>query len=245
LLPILKGQPVNWTPELAAAQYGLLVGHVFFGLLMGFVYAAADRMWVAFFFESDPLNREPEGTGTRVLLSLWWGAIAGLCGGLIYSLPMLDTGILPYVARIVGGTSVPLGFCVHLVISVIIGMIYGALFSRESSSPGAAIGWGLVYGLVWWFLGQLTLFPHLIGEPYSWSIEEAGASLPSLIGHLIFGATTAFVFLFLERRHGDEAAVDPRFAARAARTRTPDGNPAPALCVLALGLGVLLPILLG
>jgi hypothetical protein len=52
------------------------------------------------------------------------------------------------------------------------------------------------------------------------------------------------VFLLLERRH-EIAVVDPRIAARTGSTRAVEGTPAPALCVLALGLGVLLPILLG
>lgn len=245
LSPLLKGQTVDWSASAAAPQYGLLVGHVFFGLLMGFVYAAVDRMWIGFFYESDPLHREREGSGTRAALAIAWGAIAGIAGGLLFSLPMLDTGILPYVAQIVGGTSAALGFCVHIVISAVVGVIYGLLFAREASSASAAIGWGLVYGLVWWFLGQLTLFPRFIGVPYDWSITDASAALPSLIGHLIYGATAAFVFWILERRHGSEIATDPRFDARAERIRAKNDSPAPALCVLALGLGVILPIILG
>jgi uncharacterized membrane protein YagU involved in acid resistance len=245
LMPIAQGHAPSWTAELAAASYGLFVGHVFFGLLVGLVYAAVDRGWVGFFFESDPLNREPEGSGTRAALALAWGAIGGLCGGLLFSLAMLDTGILPYVANIVGGTSPVLGFALHIAISMLVGMTYGLLFAREAPDMGAGIGWGLLYGLVWWFVGQLTLFPHLLGERFDWSIENASAALPSLMGHLIYGATTAFVFIALERRHGRRVAVDPRFAALEKRRRDPTGTPAPALVVLALGLGVLLPILLG
>jgi uncharacterized membrane protein YagU involved in acid resistance len=245
LLRLANHQPLDWSAEFAAQQFGLLVGHVFFGLLMGLVYAAVDRVWVAFFFESDPLLREREGTGTRTVLSLAWGAVAGFAGGLLFSLPMLDTGILPYVAQLVGSDSALIGWLVHLVLSVVIGMIYGVLFSREASSAGLAVAWGLVYGLVWWFLGQLTLFALFRGQKYDWSIDEAGAALPSLIGHLVYGATTALVFLWLERRHGEEITLAPRHRASAVTSRVDDATPAPALCVLALGLGVLLPILLG
>jgi uncharacterized membrane protein YagU involved in acid resistance len=245
VLPLLRGHALNWTAELASAQYGLLVGHVLFGLMMGLVYAIVDRAWVAFFYESDPLNREAEGTGTRTVLSLYWGAVGGLAGGLLFSLAMLDTGILPYVANLVGGTSPALGVAVHLVISMIIGMLYGLLFAREAPNLGASIGWGLLYGLMWWFLGQLTLFPRFLGGPFEWSIEDASTSLPSLIGHLIYGATTAFMFMTFERRHSNRVALDPRFAAREARRRLPPGTPAPALSMFALGLGLMLPILLG
>jgi hypothetical protein len=102
-----------------------------------------------------------------------------------------------------------------------------------------------MYGLVWWFVGQLTLFPHFLGGRFEWSIENASTSLPSLVGHLVYGATTALVFAAFERRHRARVAVDPRFAARESRRVLPHGTPAPALSFFALGLGLLLPILLG
>jgi hypothetical protein len=99
--------------------------------------------------------------------------------------------------------------------------------------------------LVWWFLGQLTLFPHLLGMKYDWSIEDAAAALPALIGHLAYGVTTALLFLWLERRHGEEITLAPRHRVTESASRIEEASPAPALCVLALGLGVMLPILLG
>jgi len=65
-----------------------------------------------------------------------------------------------------------------------------------------------------------------------------------LIGHLIFGAVTAVIFLLFERRHRDWMLLDSRFAARHARLRRPSGTPAPALWFFAVGLGVLLQIVL-
>ena len=57
--------------------------------------------------------------------------------------------------------------------------------------------------------------------------------------------TTAVVYFLLERRRDRWDRLAPRFAALEERRQRPTGTPAPALWFFAVGLGVVLPILLG
>jgi uncharacterized membrane protein YagU involved in acid resistance len=245
LLPLLQGHPTDWSYEHASDLFGSLVGHIVYGLLVGLVYAVTDRLWLGFFYEADPIHREAEGPGARLLHSLAWGAGASLLGGLLFGLLLAFSGGLPQVVRLTGGTSPATAFLLHLLISALIGMSYGVLFRREAPDWKLSVGWGLLYGLVWWYLGPLTLLPLFLGEPCTWTTADADAALPWLIGHLLYGTVTALVFFRLERRHVEWLTLDPRLAAREARLRRPTGTAAPALLVFALVLGVLLPIVLG
>jgi hypothetical protein len=73
LLPILRGDLPDWSYQQGGALFGSLVGHVIYGLLLGLVYAALDRLWVGFFYDSDPINREVEGPGPA-RCARWAGA---------------------------------------------------------------------------------------------------------------------------------------------------------------------------
>lgn len=243
LWPALSGSAVDWSAAAGSYVFGALVGHIIYGLILGVSYATIDRIWVRLFIASDPLNREPDGPGLKTLQSLGWGVIAGLAGGLVSSPIMLKTGILSKAAGL--DTSLLHGLFIHLLISAVIGMTFGLLFRNEAPNLGSGITWGWLFGMIWWYLGSMTLMPLILTGACDWSTGAASALLPSLIGHLVFGAVTALVFQLLEQRYTRWLLLDPRIAARERRRRRPVGTPAPALWFLALGLGVLLPILLG
>jgi hypothetical protein len=245
LFPLAQGLPLSWSMDAADQVFGALVGHILYGLILGVVYATIDRAWVRLFIQSDPLNREPDGPGFRLFRSLQWGALAGLAGGIVSSPLMFAAHVLSSVAGVATQLTTLSGLLVHLLVSTLIGMSYGVLFRDEASNLAMAGAWGWVFGLIWWYVGPLTLLPLILTGEIDWRITAAFALLPSLLGHLIYGACTASLFYVFERSYTKRHMLEPRMAAREFRRLRPVGTPAPALWFFTMGMGVIIPLLLG
>ncbi len=128
------------------------------------------------------------------------GALAGIVGGAAFGAAMIDLGSLETIASLARSESVVVGFVIHFVIAIAIGVGFGLLVRFQRPGVGETLFWGMAYGAVWWFVGAVTLLPLLSGEPLAWSVDAARSLVPSLIGHLVYGAFTALGFVVFDRR---------------------------------------------
>ena len=130
------------------------------------------------------------------------GAYGGLAGGVVFGAMMATMGMLPMIGKMVGHPSAVTGFLVHLVISALIGASFAALFHRFVHGKGSGLGYGLLYGGAWWLLGPLTLMPLMtgMGLGVNWNAAAASQMLPSLFGHLLYGAILGLSYAWLRSR---------------------------------------------
>jgi uncharacterized membrane protein YagU involved in acid resistance len=243
LLPVLRGDGLNWSIPDARATFPALPGTILFGAAMALIYHWLGRL-ARLFFSDDVGNRSPDG-GSWGPRAVGRGAVAGLVGGFLFTLVMVQIGFLPAVARLVGSDSEFVGLLVHLVIAEIVGVSYGVLFRRQAFDQSAAIGWGVSYGFLWWVLGPLTLAPVILGVAPAWTVEAAADAFPSLIGHLAYGAGLGLTFHALEARYSPWWITRTEAeAARMAGRRTEATSAGPALWALLVLVAVLLPVVL-
>lgn len=122
------------------------------------------------------------------------GAVAGLAGGIVFGVLMAMTGMLATIAAMVGSASPAVGAVVHLVISAGIGALFALIFAPRSLAVTLAAGAG--YGVVWWVIGPLVMMPLMMGmSPFTFG----PATLPALMGHIIYGLITAGMLVVLRR----------------------------------------------
>ena len=137
------------------------------------------------------------------------GAYGGLAGGVVFGAMMGMMGMLPMIGKMVGHPSAVTGFLAHLVISALIGASFVVIFHGFIRGASGGLGYGLVYGGAWWFLGPLTLMPLMMGMGLgvNWTAAAASQMLPSLVGHLIYGAILGLSYALLQSRTTRHAEV--------------------------------------
>lgn len=243
LLPVLRGNGLAWSIPDTRAAFPAFIGSLLFGLALGLVYHWLTRLSPMLLSDEDP-DTPPDG-GSWGLRAVIRGAAAGLIGGLIFTIVMLQIGFLPIVASLVGSDSEFVGLMVHLLIAVTIGATYGVFFRRQAFDAGAAVGWGVSYGFVWWVLGSLTLAPVILGAVPAWSVEAAASAFPGLIGHLAYGASLGLTFYVLESRYTPWwVSRTEREAALMSGRRAIADSAGPALWASLVLVAILLPTVL-
>ena len=138
-----------------------------------------------------------------------FGVYGGLAGGVVFGAMMGMMGMLTMIGKMVGHPSAVTGFLAHLVISALIGASFVVIFHDFIRGASGGLGYGLVYGGAWWFLGPLTLMPLMMGMGLgvNWNAAAASQMLPSLVGHLIYGAILGLSYALLQSRTTSHAGV--------------------------------------
>ena len=245
MLPLLTGQGVGWSLEHVRTEFPTLPGFILFGSILTLFHQWLHRLMQLLLSEEIAASRL-EGPGIHVIRALGRGAVAGLVGGGLFTLIMLQVGYLPAVANLIGMSSTSAGMLVHFLIAIAIGMTYGLFFRRQSFHLTSAVGWGLTYGFIWWILGSQTLMPVLLGSNPQWSASATAAAFPALVGHLAYGLGLGLVFHVLEAR--DRPWWRSRSESEAQRIRQRKEqilSSAPAIWVLIVMIALILPVLLG
>jgi len=142
------------------------------------------------------INQKVQASSIKLVTS---GITAGLAGGVVFGMMMGMMGMLPMVGMLVRQENAVLGFIVHMGISAFIGAVYGYVAGRFAQNTSTAFVGGIINGVIWWVLGALIMMPLMLGMTQMVFVIGQ-AQWMSLLGHVIYGLVTAFVFIPLVKR---------------------------------------------
>jgi len=245
VVPLLEGAGLTWSVSQVRDGFVTLPGYLLLGTAVALLHRTVGRLWRLLFSGPAQRGAEDEGPGARGLRAVGRGAVAGIAGGLLFTVVMVQIGFLGTVAALVGATSDLTGFAVHLAISVVIGASYGLAFRAQTYDPASGLGWGAAYGLLWWVLGAITLLPVLLGGTPQWSAAAAADAFPSLVGHLAYGAGLGLVYHALEARFSPWWLTRSQLESqRVERRREVLLTAAPAVWFVILLVALVIPVVL-
>lgn len=148
------------------------------------------------------------------------GAVAGFIGGLLFWWALHAQSMTPTVPGLLGLTVSGWDLALHLLVAIPLGASFGAILRYQARGHAAAVSTGALYGLLWWIAGPMTLGALLGGRGPTWSLDEAAAAFPSLIGHLLYGGLTGIGFHILVARYlRFRPEVEPAVKTAAAKVR--------------------------
>lgn len=126
----------------------------------------------------------------RTTLDLKAGVIGSLAGGVIFGIMMHVMGRMGEIAGVIGASSALVGWIVHMVVS----LVFGCLFAFVAQVKVHPVISGLLFGVVLWAAFPLTLIPLLTHMALAWSGTGLVENVPDLIGHLVYGLVTGWVY---------------------------------------------------
>ncbi|MBI2670170.1 MAG: hypothetical protein HYX20_03430 [Candidatus Yanofskybacteria bacterium] len=122
------------------------------------------------------------------------GITASFIAGAVFGAISGATGMLPTIARLLGGDSVIFGLMTNTLFSVVFGLFFAVFLGCKTTGKTKNIALGLAFSLVLWFLGPLIIMPWLLGIGSQLSKQGIQMALPSLWGHLVYGFILGLVY---------------------------------------------------
>ena len=147
---------------------------------------------------SDSFGVSRREMGMAVVASLLAGVIMGLVG-------QATSGVVPIIGSLYGSTQPLVGWITHEFHSVVFGLMYAGILASVPDAYANDGTWCLGVGMAWalalWFVAAGIIMPlwlRLVGQP----AVIPSLSLPSLLSHLVWGATMSVLYI------GGRVAID-------------------------------------